>query len=410
MSVQTKPAKFWVRLLTPFLVCLALAAPAVLAAMGIFRPDPILGALLSGLAIVAAAFMLGWVGEAAELDLAGGLAVGLLAVVTILPEYVVSVYFSYAAGTDHSMLQYASANVTGANRLLLGFGWPVVALVGYFAMRFGSNKANGTKFGIQLDNETRTDLGFLGIASLIALMVPITGQLHLLVGFALVMLFGFYLWRQSHAQRDEPTLEGTAARVAALSKAGRISFIASTFVVAAGIILLCANPFAHYLISAGTQLGINKYLLVQWLAPLASEAPEFSLAILFAAKGRSNMALAILISSKVNQWTALAGSLPIAYVLGGGSASISMIGRQSEEFLLTTAQTLMGIALILGLRLGLRAALMLLGLFVVGFVIPDQNIRLWLSGVYFVIAAAVFAVRRKQIWPTLAAPFQLPKG
>jgi cation:H+ antiporter len=49
-------------------------------------------------------------------------------------------------------------------------------------------------------------------------------------------------------------------------------------------------------------LGIDRFLLVQWLAPLASEAPEFIIAILFAARGKSTAAIAMLISSKVNQW------------------------------------------------------------------------------------------------------------
>jgi cation:H+ antiporter len=49
-------------------------------------------------------------------------------------------------------------------------------------------------------------------------------------------------------------------------------------------------------------LGIDRFLLVQWLAPLASEAPEFIIAILFAARGKGTAAIAMLISSKVNQW------------------------------------------------------------------------------------------------------------
>ena len=417
MTQNLNSTQFWLRLLAPFLLCVALATPALSAVAGLWNPEPVAGAIVSGVAIVAAAFMLGWVGEAAELDLAGGLAVGLLAIVTILPEYVVSIYFAFAAGSDPSMTEYASANVTGANRLLLGFGWPVVALIGYLALRASKNKNKNKAadqsakiaFGINLDEEARTDLGFLLIASMVALIIPLSGQLHLVVGVLLVMLFVAYLWRQSHAERDEPELEGTAAIIGALPKMGRRSFIAIVFLLSAGIILACAEPFAHDLIAAGQALGVNQYLLVQWLAPIASEAPEFSLALIFAAKGKPMMGLAILISSKVNQWTALAGSLPIAYVIGGGSAAIPMDGRQSEEFLLTAAQTLMGIALIIGLRLGLRAAVALLGLFLVSFVIPDEGVRLWMAVAYFAIAAIVFTRQRALIMPTLKAPFKLPK-
>ncbi|MEN9714879.1 MAG: hypothetical protein RJA35_346 [Actinomycetota bacterium] len=371
----------------------------------------IAAAISLGVSIVSAAFMLGWVGEAAELDLAGGLAVSLLAVVTILPEYVVSVYFAFAAGTDPSMVQFASANVTGANRLLLGFGWPVIALIGYFVMR--SQKQSGQpagKFGIDLDDEARTDLGFLLIASLIAIIIPLTHSLSLLVGIALVLLFGFYLWRQSHAEREEPELEGTAAYVGSLPKWGRRVFIIVVFLLSAAIILASAEPFAHNLIEAGSELGVDQYLLVQWLAPLASEAPEFAIAIIFAMKGKANTGLAILISSKVNQWTALAGSLPIAYAVGGGSAAIPMDGRQVEEFMLTAAQTVMGIALLLGLRLGIRASIALFALFAVAFVIADEGVRVDIAWVYFVVALFFFIRRRRYIKQTFAAPFKLPKN
>lgn len=414
MKESKSQSGYWVRLIAPFLLCVLLAIPGLMIATHSLVLNPVVAALATGTAIVSAAFMLGWVGEAAELDLAGGLAVGLLAVVTILPEYVVSVYFAFAAGSDPTMVEYASANVTGANRLLLGFGWPAIALIGFWALR--GRVARGKKhhkdetaFGIDLDEESRTDLGFLVLASALCLLIPITGSLHLLLGMALVLLFFFYLWRQSHAEREEPELEGTAARVGALPKWGRRSFMIIIFLLAGAIIMASAEPFAHNLIEAGSVLGVNKYLLVQWIAPLASEAPEFTLAIIFALKGKPNMGLAVLVSSKVNQWTALAGSLPIAYVLGGGHPAIPMDGRQSEEFLLTTAQTLMGVALLLSLRLGIRASVSLFVLFMVAFLIPNQDIRMDIAWVYFAVAA-FFAIRRRRfIKETVTAPFKLPK-
>ena len=109
------------------------------------------------------------------------------------------------------------------------------------------------------------------------------------------------------------------------------------------MILTCAKPFADNLIGAGTKLGIDRFLLVQWLAPLASEAPEFIIATIFAARGKGGAAIATLISAKVNQWTLLIGSLPVAYMLGGGGPSMQLDGRQIEEIVLTAAQTLMGV-------------------------------------------------------------------
>ncbi len=122
------------------------------------------------------------------------------------------------------------------------------------------------------------------------------------------------------------------------------------------VILLCAKPFADNLVAAGTELGIDRFLLVQWLAPLASEAPEFIIATIFAARGKGTAAIATLISSKVNQWTLLIGSLPMAHLAGGGGFALSLDSRQVEEVLLTATQTLMGVALILALRFSRASA------------------------------------------------------
>ncbi|MFM7029890.1 MAG: hypothetical protein ACKOWK_02345, partial [Micrococcales bacterium] len=90
MQAIQRDASYWFRLFFPFILCTVFAVPGVLVSLHAVHVEPVPAAALCGVAIVAAAFMLGWAGEAAELDLAGGLAVGLLAVVTILPEYVVS--------------------------------------------------------------------------------------------------------------------------------------------------------------------------------------------------------------------------------------------------------------------------------------------------------------------------------
>jgi len=237
-------------------------------------------------------------------------------------------------------------------------------------------------------------------------------QIHIVWGIAMIAIFVAYLWRQSHAEREEPELEGVAARIGELSKAGRITFEIVILAISAAIILICAEPFAHALIEAGKSLGVDDYLLVQWLAPIASEAPEFSLALIFAARGRANVGLAILISSKVNQWTVLAGSLPVAYVVGGGhGAALPMAHdfRQVEEFTLTAAQTLLGIALLLTLRLGAKSAILLFVLFATTFVLPQPEVRMALAVIYLVLAAVLFVARRKHIWPALTEPFKLPK-
>ena len=411
--VYSASASYFTRLLAPFFLAIGFAVPALYIALGHRAVDPIWGALFTGGAIIAAAFMLGWVGEAAEVDLSGGLTVGLLAVITILPEYIVSVYFSYAAGSDPSMAAYASANLTGANRLLLGFGWPAVALVGYLAMRGIRNRkaklagtsANHEPYGILVGKESRIDLAFMLIASAVALTIIFTHEISMWVGIVLVALFVLYLLRAGQEDGEEPELAGTAAYVGYLPKWGRRWFIILVVLAAAAVILACAEPFAQNLILAGKQLGLDDYLLVQWMAPIASEAPEFALAMVFAAKGKPGLGLGVLISSTVNQWTALTGSLPIAYYFGGGHGALLMDARQVEEFGLTIAQTLLGIALLLSLRLGVRASILLFVLFVSTFVFTTPEARWYVSAIYVAIAIVMFVVRRQYLVPTLRASF-----
>jgi cation:H+ antiporter len=402
---------YWVKLILPFAIAIAACVPAVmLLATGTASDNPIQSLIYFGLAIVAAAFVLGWIGEAAELDLSGGLAVSILALVAILPEYVVSIYFSWAAGKDPKMIEYATANLTGANRIVQGFGWPLVALIAFFSVRAIKHRKAGNekKFGIQLEEDSRSDLGFLIFGSIAMLLVPVTSSMHLLVGILLVVIYCVYLWRVSGSSRDEPELEGTAAYVGALPTWARRIFILVMLAVAAAVIFISAHPFGDSLIEAGKSLGIDEYILVQWLAPIASEAPEFTLAFLFAARGKEAAALAILISSKLNQWTLLAGSMPIAYVIGGGAnAALPVDGRGAEELWLTTAQTLLGVAILLTLRWGLASSLLMLGLFLVS-VIPDETFRTYLGLAHLLLALGYFWVNRAKIMPTLKAPFARP--
>jgi cation:H+ antiporter len=249
------------------------------------------------------------------------------------------------------------------------------------------------------------EIGFLMIAGVIAFVIPVTGRIHIAFGVVLLAWFGFYLYKLTRGEVEDPELVGTAAALGALPDRVRRITVSVLFVFAASVIVTCAKPFADNLIGAGAQLGIDRFLLVQWLAPLASEAPEFIIATIFAARGKGAIAIATLISAKVNQWTLLIGSLPVAFMLGGGGASMHLDGRQIEEIVLTAAQTLMGVTLLLGLRFQRGAAWALLGLFLVQFPITTTEGRLVLSAVYGVIAAVALVVHRRQLVPTLAAPF-----
>ncbi len=384
------------------LLCLAVALPALVLRLTGTHPAAPVALVGYGAAVVAASFVLAWAAEAAEVDISGGLATALLALIAVLPEYAVDLYFAFHAGADPSYTAIAAANMTGSNRLLLGVGWSVTAAIGLLV---ASRRAGRTVRELVLDD--RRELGFLLIAAAVAFVMPMTGRIHLVLGIGLLVFFGYYLWRAATSpHEDELDLVGPAARIAQLPKRRRRPLTVALFAGAALVILAAAQPFAESLVASGEVLGVDRFLLVQWLAPLASEAPELIVAVLFALRGKAPAALALLISAKVNQWTLLVGSLPVAYLLGGGSARLPLDGRQVEEVLLTATQTALGVAVLLSLRFPRWAAGALFALFAVQFVIPGEHGRLWLSLLYGALAAVVLIARRVHLRPTLRAPFR----
>src|SRR5438128_5395186 len=95
---------------------------------GQLATTPLEIALWSGSGIFGAAFLLSWTCEVAQLDITRALALALLALIAVLPEYAVDVYFALRAGQDATYTAYATANMTGGNRLLIGVGWATAVL------------------------------------------------------------------------------------------------------------------------------------------------------------------------------------------------------------------------------------------------------------------------------------------
>ena len=100
-------------------------------------------ALLFGLGIVGGAFLLSWAAEVAQLDISASFAIAILALIAILPEYAIEAVLAWNAGESFDLvtrevtkeMSYVAANVTGANRLLIGLGWSAVILVFWFKRR-----------------------------------------------------------------------------------------------------------------------------------------------------------------------------------------------------------------------------------------------------------------------------------
>jgi cation:H+ antiporter len=374
---------FWLALV------LMLPLPAFALRLGAFSADVTLATTIYGLAVVGAAFSLTWASEAAEQDISQALALAVLALIAVLPEYAVDMTFAWKAGHDPSYTAYAAANMTGGNRLLVGLGWPVVVLVFSIVSR---------QKLLQLARSHALELTFLGIATLYSFTIPLKGSLAPFDAVVLIGLFCVYLWLAAKSPTEEAEPVGPAASIAHLPRPRRWLTLAGLFLYAAAAIIVSAEEFANGLVETGAHLGVDRFLLVQWVAPLASESPEMIAAVLLTLRGRAGAGMGALISSKINQWTLLVGGLPLVYSLSrGGLHALPLDGRQVEEITLTAAQSLFAVAVLLSLSLSRIEAVALFGLFAVQLPFESTTVRYLISLLYMLLTLAMIARQRHDL-------------
>ena len=230
----------------------------------------------------------------------------------------------------------------------------------------------------------------MGAATIVVFAIPLLGSINLVVSAVLLVIFVTYLYRASKQPVEEPNVGGPAGMVTRLPRWRRRAVIIVLFAFSAGVIVASAEPFADGLIELGQSLGVDEFLLVQWLAPLASESPEFLVAMYLVWRGAARYGMTALISSKVNQFTLLIASLPIAFSISGNTLDgLPMDGRQQAEVFLTAAQSLFGLMLILDKRMTLGAAVALLSLFLAQFALTDSTVRLGFAVTYLVLATGL---------------------
>ncbi|GAC1531615.1 MAG: sodium:proton exchanger [Acidimicrobiales bacterium] len=377
-----------------------------------------LRALLFGIAVIGAALLLTWGAEVAQLDLSPGVAVAGLALVAVLPEYVVGATFAWRGG--HAFTRFGSAcqspaqhlaghdpactlslaNMMGANRLLIGIGWSLVVLV---AWRRTRSRRGRLLRGVILGRRHCVELSFLALASLWCLALPFRRTVGLIDTAVLFVVFGGYAIRLLGAEREEPEFEGVPAWLATFPTARRRMVTLALMVGAALIIFACADAFADALVASGSVVGVDEFFLIQWLAPLASEAPELIIASVFAWRLRAAIGLGALVSSKVNQWTLLVGSLPIAFAVASSSThGLPLAAPQRQELALTAAQSVFGVAVLGNLEVSTAEAIALFGLFsgefVLGAAAPAATralVRISFSAVYLIAASVILVVKRR---------------
>jgi cation:H+ antiporter len=389
-------------------VMVALGIPGMVLRLSGTHPAPVVGAVIFGTGILAAAFLLSWAAETAEMDVSQGLALAVVAIIAVLPEYAVDMVLAWQAAdptSDSAREGLAIANMTGGNRLLIGFGWPVVFAIFFLRSRIGD---------LLMDKNRSLELAFLMVATLYVIFIPLRHSVSLVDTIVLVTLFGIYMLYVSRLETEPVELVGPARAMGALDTLPRRIIVTVIVLFAAATIFLVAEPFADSLVAIGEDFGVSKFFLIQWLAPLASESPEILVAGLLAWRLRAGAGMGVLISSKVNQWTLLIGTLPIAFLVSAGEFSLTsglpLDDRQREEIFLTAAQSVFAIAVFVNLRMGHREALALFVLFATQLFITNESARLVYAAAYTALAVGILVVQRASLFETARNAFAIIRG
>ncbi len=384
-----------------------LGAPGIVMRVAGVHPGATIEAVVFGLAILAAAFLLSWAAETAEMDIPQGIAIAAIAFIAVLPEYAVDFVLAWRAGGDPSEAAkgLAIANMTGGNRLLIGVGWTTVFALFVFRSRIRQ---------LVVDRHRGLELAFLLVASAYVMLIAFRHALTLVDSIVLVSLFFCYLYFSSKIEGEEVELVGPAKAMGSLPTTRRRVAVTLVLIYSAAVIFSSAEPFADALIHTGQRFGVSEFLLIQWLAPLASESPEVLVAGLLAWRGRAAVGMSALISSEVNQMTLLIGTLPLAFGLAGGgfvlTDGLPFDLRQREEIFLTGAQSMFAVAVFANLKMRQLEAIALFLLFAGSLFITSENVRFWYGGFYLVLCAVLLVVNRAELPRTLRGAWDVVCG
>jgi len=231
-------------------------------------------AIVFGIGIVGGAFLLSWAAEVAQVDISASLAIAVLALIAILPKYTIEAILAWKAGASFDPalglvtpeMELVAANVTGSNRLLIGLGWPVVILIFWTKRREI----------LDMRGQVSLELTMLIVATALTFVMFFMGQLHIALAILLVALYLLYLAISSTKESGEPELIGVAAMIGAMSPARRRTAVVGLLAFAATVILASAEPFVESLVEVGGELGIDEFILIQWIAPWPLSRPRAS--------------------------------------------------------------------------------------------------------------------------------------
>ncbi len=357
--------------------------------------------------VVVSALIISWAAEAAEFSISQGLAVALVALLQVVPEFMVEAVIAWRKDINLMM-----ANFTGSNRLLMGVGWPLIFITADLYSRW----KNGKKIdAIRLRPENIVEVLALFVSSLYFIVILLKRDLQVYDGIFLGALFIFYMYilrvlpeEEEEKKEDLLAMSRSLVSIRNGKKRGLVIFI--LFLVGGLAMWAVADPFLNSMKEVSVAFGISTFVFVQWVAPFLSEFPEKVTAFYWARTIRlAPMALLNMISSKVNQWTLLVSMIPIVYSVSMGRVStIPLDVHHREEILLSMMMTFYGCATLAKLKFTRANAIVLFLLWLAQFLYPvnftfmpplpivGDNSRIIVSIVFGVLTAFEILKHRRE--------------
>lgn len=320
-------------------------------------------------AVVVSALIISWAAEAAEFSISQGLAVAIVALLQVVPEFMVEAVIAWRKDIDLML-----ANFTGSNRLLMGVGWPLIFFTADIYSRIKHKKSINI---VNLRPENIIEVGALFISSLYFIIVLMKRDLQVYDAIFLCLVFIGYMYvlrilPEEEEEKKELLLPMPRSLVAVEGERKRGILLALLFIAGGTTMWAVADPFLKSMTALAAGAGISGFVFVQWVAPFLSEFPEKVTAFYWARTVRlAPMALLNMISSKVNQWTLLVSMVPIVYSLSMGKVStIPLDIHHREEVLLSMMMTFYGCAALAKLKFTRTNAIVLFLLWLAQFTFP----------------------------------------
>ena len=354
--------------------------------------------------ILASAFLVAWGAEAAQFLISQGLALAILAWLQTLPEFAVEAVIAWDAGRDPERARLAIANLTGAIRLLIGLGWPMV----YFVFVAGRPSAPERFPTIRLGREHAAEIVGLIPPLLYFAVILWKARFSWVDALVLIVCYLAYLWVlvRHRAPASESLAGASAVSRWAYRQPGwrRPAAIAALFLGGGLLLYVTAHPFLESLLALAGLVGVSQFVLVQWVAPFLSEFPE-KVSAFYWARRASHVPLALmnLVSSNINQWTVLAAMIPLVY----GYSSLHHHGvwldfrfdaAQRLEILLTLLQSGVALLVLATMEFGWRDAATLFVLWLAQFLRPGlRDAVAIVYGLWIAILAVQFVLGRRSL-------------